>query len=124
LPDDAAALLPQQGEVAGSMGDVRAAWKGDGYPDLRTIPEVPDNLPGAAQWAGMEQGLAAAGGSLNNDPRATLATQIVPAESWAGPLRSGMESDPRFAPPPDWMLDSRWRDAALARMNALAARQR
>jgi hypothetical protein len=120
MSDDAAALMPQQGDVAGSMGDVREAWRGEGYPDLRTIPQVPEGLPDAAGWGQLNAGLNAAGASLNSDPRATLATELAAADVWAAPLRNAMAEDPRLGDPPVWMRDDRWYAQVLARMDALA----
>ncbi len=117
MTEDAAALFPQPGEIANSVGDVRQALDGNGYPDLRAIPKVPENLPGRAQWAGLERDLQSAGSSLNADPRATLAAEIAPPESWAGPVRARMETSPGFAPQPDWMADSRWRDEVVAEVS-------
>jgi hypothetical protein len=117
MSEEIAAVMPESDALASSTDDVAEAWRGDGYPDLRAIPPMPTNQRDPAAWNQFQAGLVQAGGTLNADPRATLATEVADEATWAGAIRAQVAADPKFGPPPAWMRDLEWQQSIIARMN-------
>jgi hypothetical protein len=93
-------LENEEGRLPDAVRSAISGLTAKGYPDLTKIPDAPTNLPTAATWGALEQGLVAQGQSVAQNPGAVAPTAEELNQSWAQGARASLEADPRSQPVP------------------------
>lgn len=86
-----------------------------GYPDLSKIPPMPTNMKTDADWLNHQKKLEAQRNEVDKAPNSRLPSANEADMSWSAPLKTIVETDPRFTPAPIDDNPTAW----AARMRAI-----